>query len=44
MDSSGDDGPGPAPPSRDNTNYKERNRLGPAIPNLQDLELQRGKG
>ena len=37
-----DDGPGPALPSRDSSSHKGNKRSGPAIPSLQDLELQRG--
>lgn len=40
-DSSDDDDVGPALPS-DYTVIKEGKRSGPAIPNLQDLELRRG--
>lgn len=40
-DSSDDDEVGPALPG-DYTGTKEGKRSGPAIPNLQDLELQRG--
>jgi len=41
--SSDDDGPGPALPSRGHETYNESKKSGPAIPSLQDLELQRGK-
>ena len=42
IESSDDDGPGPALPSGKDLNHQGNKRSGPAIPNLQDLELQRG--
>lgn len=41
--SDGEDELGPALPGRTNTHQLSNPRSGPTIPNLQDLELQRGK-
>ena len=42
-DSSEEDVVGPTLPGQDNSNHKSNERAGPAIPNLQDLELRRGQ-
>lgn len=42
-ESSDDDAVGPALPNNYITTHKAGKRSGPAIPNLQDLELKRGK-
>ena len=34
---------GPTLPGRDKSTHRSNNRAGPAIPNLQDLELRRGQ-
>ena len=41
-ESSDEDLLGPSLPSQDVAMYERRNKQGPGIPNLQDLELQRG--
>lgn len=41
--SSDDDFVGPALPGKEGAVYYKGRKSGPAIPNLQDLELQRGK-
>ena len=42
-DSSEEDVVGPTLPAQDNYSHKSNERAGPAIPNLQDLELRRGQ-
>ena len=42
-ESSDDDMPGPALPGHETVHTARGTRSGPAIPNSQDLELQRGK-
>ena len=42
-DSSEEDVVGPTLPGQDDSNRRSNERAGPAIPNLQDLELRRGQ-